>query len=195
VLLARALVLGGDRKITDTDALVLASRLEGHPDNVAACLLGGFTIAWTDGAVDALRLEPAGWLRPILAVPPQHSSTHLARSVLPARVPHLDAAYNAGRSALLVAAVLGAPDVLLAATDDRLHQPYRADSMPDSAALVARLRAEGVAAMISGAGPTVLTLARNDGDAAQVAAQLPAGWTALPVSVDLVGAHIVAPVR
>jgi homoserine kinase len=110
-------------------------------------------------------------------------------------VPHEDAAANSARSALLVAALLDGGPALLAATEDRLHQPYRAESMPASAALVDKLRAAGLAAVVSGAGPTVLVLARDELEAEAVLGAAPTGWRCLPLSVDLVGAHVVANVR
>ena len=82
---------------------------------------------------------------------------------------------------------------LLAATDDRLHQPYRAVSMPESAALVTALRAGGAAAVLSGAGPTVLVLARDEAELARVVGGAPPGWRPLPLEVDVRGAHVVVP--
>lgn len=159
VLLARALVAGGSERLSDADALRIAARLEGHPDNVAACLLGGFTIAW-GGAEEAraARLEPDRRVRPAVFVPADTGLTATARAALPATVPHPDAAHAAGRAALLVHALTAAPDLLPDATEDRLHQRYRAPGMPATAALVDKLRAAGVAAVVSGAGPTVLAL-------------------------------------
>jgi homoserine kinase len=162
VLAARALAgvpVGPD------DALQLASRLEGHPDNVAPCLYGGLTVAWvsdagSDGASDgmarAVRLEPRPDIRPVALIAPAPVSTEVARGLLPAQIPHQDAARNAGRAALLVAALTTWPEALLDATEDRLHQDYRAPAMPATQDLVARLRAAGVPAVVSGAGPSVL---------------------------------------
>ena len=157
VIAARALVLGGRERLDDAAALALATELEGHPDNVAACLLGGFTIAWTtEAGPRVVRLDPAAGLTPVAFVPSTKASTAKVRRLLPETVPHADASANAARAALLVHALTAAPDLLLAATEDRLHQPYRATAMPRSASLVARLRADGIPAVISGAGPTVL---------------------------------------
>jgi len=159
VLLGRALVAGGPELLDDAAVLRLAAALEGHPDNVAACLLGGFTIAWTgpDGA-RAVRLEPAEGVHPTIFVPDQRGLTAEARAALPASVPHADAALTAGRAALLVHALTAAPELLVEATEDRLHQGYRSAGMPATADLVARLRAAGVAAVVSGAGPSVVAL-------------------------------------
>jgi len=149
------------------DALLgLATELEGHPDNVAACLGGGLTIAWTaDGQPRMFRLEPLSSIRPVVCVAPAPVRTEIARRLLPDLVPHQDAAANAGRSALLVAALTqlpaGPPEtsgVLLAATRDWLHQDYRAAAMPETGALVGRLREAGIPAVVSGAGPSVLAL-------------------------------------
>ena len=149
------------------DALLgLATELEGHPDNVAARLGGGLTIAWTaDGQPRMVRLEPLSSIRPVVCVAPAPVRTEIARRLLPDLVPHQDAAANAGRSALLVAALTqlpaGPPEtsgVLLAATRDWLHQDYRAAAMPETGALVGRLREAGIPAVVSGAGPSVLAL-------------------------------------
>jgi len=141
-------------------ALPLANALEGHPDNVAPCLYGGLTIAWLAespaGAARAVRLEPAAGIMPVVFIAPRPVSTETARGLLPARVPHADAARNAGRAALLVAALTACPEALLDATEDRLHQDYRAPAMPAARDLVGRLRAAGVPAVLSGAGPSVL---------------------------------------
>jgi homoserine kinase len=118
--------------------------------------------------------------------------------VLPATVPHTDAAFQAGRAALLVEALGRRPELLLTATQDRLHQEYRRSVMPGSLALVDVLRAEGVAAVVSGAGPTVLVLARRDGeektdadDAVRAAfGGAMGGWQILPLPVDRAGATV-----
>jgi homoserine kinase len=159
VLLARALVTDGEVRLDDAAALRLAADIEGHPDNVAPCLLGGFTLAWTEpSGARAVSLPVAAGVRPTVFVPQERGLTAAARAALPATVPHGDAALNAGRAALLVHALTAEPALLLPATVDRLHQDYRADGMPGSAALVRALRAAGVAAVVSGAGPTVLAL-------------------------------------
>jgi homoserine kinase len=187
ILLARAL---GPRKIFDDAAVLrLAAELEGHPDNVAPCLLGGFTIAWTaaDGA-HAVRRRLAPGIRPVVYVPSERGLTAHARAALPDQVPHRDAAYNAARAALLVHALTAAPELLLEATDDRLHQPYRAPGMPATAALVAALRGAGVAAFVSGAGPSVLAL-RTVADGALPEA--PSGWWSRSLSCSAAGARMV----
>jgi homoserine kinase len=195
VVAARALVVGGVERLDDLAALRLAARLEGHPDNVAACLLGGYTVAWSDqpgdpGGVRAVRSQVHPDVAPVLFVPTTKVSTAKARRLLPTEVPFVDAAASAGRSALLSVALTVRPDLLLAATEDRLHQRYRAPAMPRSAQLVDRLRAEGVPAVVSGAGPSVLALA-SPATAEAVAGRVPRGWTTHQLAVDADGAHIV----
>ncbi len=187
ILLARALVEGGAEAMDDAAALRLAAEIEGHPDNVAPCLLGGLTLAWIDeSGARAARVEPSTEVRPFLWVPDERGLTETARAALPATVPHEDAAFNAARSALLVHALTAAPELLFAATEDRLHQPYRAAGQPATAALVRRLRDAGVAAVVSGAGPSVLVLAAGDWTPEPVA-----GWRVWPLDVDTTGALLV----
>ncbi|MGX7824670.1 homoserine kinase [Actinokineospora sp. 24-640] len=143
----------------DEDALHLAAEFEGHADNVAASLLGGLVIAWCDaGRFRAASLEPHPDLRVVAIVPSERSDTHVTRGLLPATVPHADAAFTASRAALAVHALTAAPELLLAATDDRLHQDYRESAYPATLRLVRALRDQGVPAVVSGAGPTVLAL-------------------------------------
>jgi homoserine kinase len=158
--------------LPDDAVFRLATSIEGHPDNVAACLGGGLTIAWTvSGRPHMVRLEPLPSISPVICVAPAAVSTAVARRLLPDLVPHKDAAANAGRSALLVAALTqlpaptspgaGSPNgagALFDATRDWLHQDYRSAAMPETDALVRRLRGEGIAAVVSGAGPSVLAL-------------------------------------
>lgn len=140
-------------------ALQLAASFEGHADNAAPSLLGGLTLSWCDGGqFRAVRVEPHPAITPVLLVPSVRASTAQARGLLPATVPHEDAAFNLGRAALLVHALTTQPQLLFAATEDRLHQPYRRGAYPATAALVDALRAAGVPATVSGAGPTVLAL-------------------------------------
>jgi homoserine kinase len=176
--------------IDGTAVLRLVTELEGHPDNVAACFLGGATLSWTtpDG-VQADRLEVDPSIAPVVLVPSTELSTHVARGLLPATVPHADAVFNAGRAALLVHALRSEPGLLFPATEDRLHQRQRATAMPESLALVDRLRADGHAAVVSGAGPSVLVLALS-AEADQVAGLTPEGWTVLRAGVDPGGARV-----
>lgn len=190
-LAARALVPGGSETLDRDATLDLAASLEGHPDNVAACLLGGFTIAWAEpAAVHAVRLDTGGRVSALAFVPGATLSTLVARGLLPSTVPHADGAANAGRAGLLVAALTSRPDLLLAATEDRLHQIYRAPAMPETAALVSRLRQAGVAAMVSGAGPTVLALLGPGSTALDPETVAPAGWRVHRLDVDTAGAVV-----
>ena len=140
-----------------------ADQVEGHPDNVAAAIHGGFTLAYRGGSgLDVVSVAVHPDLAVRVFVPDRPVATRAARGLLPAVVPHHDAAANSARAALLVHAVGGAPDRLLEATRDWLHQDYREPAMPDSWALMTSLRGQGHAAVISGAGPTVLVLGRAD---------------------------------
>lgn len=180
---ARALVTDSADRLDDATALQLAVDLEGHPDNVAAAQLGGFTIAWIEGAAAAVQRLDSD-VEVTVFVPPEPVSTEEARGLLPESVPHADAAANAGRAALLVAALTGAPQHLISATEDRLHQSYRSPAMPASYQLVRSLRVDGVPAVISGAGPTVLAFARGVADAA------PDGWVVHELGVDHAGVRV-----
>jgi homoserine kinase len=189
VVLARGLVRGGAERLDDAALLALACELEGHPDNVAPCLLGGLTIAWTSGdGARAVRRDPDPSVVPVALIPPFEASTAAARGLLPDTVPHGDAAFAAGRAALLVAALTGTPQALLDATEDRLHQAYREPAMPETLRLVQQLREAGLPAVVSGAGPTVLVLARGEVEAERVPAFAPPGWSARALAVDAGGA-------
>ncbi|GAA2961186.1 homoserine kinase [Actinokineospora diospyrosa] len=169
------------------DALHLAAEFEGHADNVAASLLGGLVLAWGDertGRFRAARVEPHEDLSPVAIVPAERSATHVTRGLLPEVVPHADAAFAVGRAALAVQAIAERPDLLLPATADTLHQDYREKAWPDTLRVVRELRARGVAAAVSGAGPTVLAL--TTGSALPRAVDL-TGFTVIPVAVDRSG--------
>ena len=192
VLLAAQLV-GDDVDVSDEQLLKLATELEGHPDNVAPCLFGGFTIAWTDADRPYMvRREVHEDIYPLVLVPEQKLSTKVARGLQPSEVPHRDAVFNVARASLLVLALTDEPELLYAATEDLLHQPYRAAAMPASAELVEELRAEHLAAVISGAGPSVLVLAESEharDRATEIAAEHD-GWRAFPVEIDSRGATV-----
>ena len=182
ILLARALVgqVGFDPR-----SLIWAAEIEGHPDNVAPCLLGGFTIAWTsEQGARATRLDVSPEITPTVLIPETRGLTAHARAALPPQVPHRDAAFNVARAALLVQAVTRDPSLLLEATEDRLHQNYRAPGQPETAALVGRLRDQGIPAVVSGAGPGILALC---GEPAA-----PPGWCARSLSIASTGARIVS---
>ena len=199
VLLARQLVEGGTELLDEPAVIRLAAKIEGHPEQVASCVLGGFVIAWSrevipgHGDARAVRLEDATGVVPVIFVPVQRGYTTHARAVLPTTVPLTDAALNAARTALLVRALTGAPNLLFDATEDRLHQEYRAAGMPDTAKLVAALRANGIAAVVSGSGPSVLALVPdNQRLVADAQDQCPDGWWANSLTVAD-GARVVSP--
>ena len=189
--LARALVVDGGARLDDDTLVTLAAEIEGHPDNVAPAALGGFVISGRDddGGWYAVGAPVDPRLSVVVLVPPDPVSTAASRGLLPDRVPHAEAAADAGRAALLVAALAGRPDQLLRATRDFLHQEHRRPAMPASLALVDELRADGVAAVVSGAGPTVLAFV--GGPLAPTADELvgrrPVGWTAHHLAIDTRG--------
>jgi homoserine kinase len=199
VVAARALLPepggSGSARVDDADVLDLATELEGHPDNVAAALSGGFTLAWAgDAGTRSVRLTPHPSVLPVVCVPGWAMSTAAARGLLPHDVPHRDAVFNASRAGLLVAAVTQRPEALFEATEDRLHQHYRAPAMRPTADLLDRLRAHGLAAVVSGAGPTVLTLCdRRRQSARDVAALAGEGWQVEALEPDLSGTGVHKP--
>lgn len=185
IVLARALVEDGLGLLGDAAALSLATRIEGHPDNVAAALLGGFVISGRAGEVvwaQQCPVDPS--MSAVVFVPPHGVRTDLTRALLPQTVSHTDAAANSARCALLVAALSGQPERLLLATEDFLHQEQREPAMPESLALMRELRDQGVPAVISGAGPTVLAFVGDDADA--VTDFRPAGWLTMR---QVIGGH------
>ncbi|WP_124055253.1 homoserine kinase [Arcanobacterium ihumii] len=155
--------------LDEVTMLRLATRFEGHPDNAAPAIYGGATLSWNAG--EELRTTKLG-IRPdvhtSLLIPNEILATSEARSVLPSAVPHGDASFNASRTALLVHALEHRPELLFDATEDKLHQDYRADSMPRSAAMLKALRNAGWPAVISGAGPTILVFAKIDQNMARI---------------------------
>jgi homoserine kinase len=174
----------------DTSALQLAASFEGHADNAAAAMFGGVVVAWTEGdRFRAVRLEPHPSLSPVALVPAEESSTHTTRGLLPSKVPHEDAAFAAGRSALAVHALTAEPSLLPVALDDRLHEPYREPAWPATMRLVTALRCAGVAAAVSGAGPTVLAF--PPGGLLPSGVDL-SGFSVRPLPVDRAGV-VVAP--
>ena len=184
--------------IVDLDAgalLALATALEGHPDNVAPALFGGLTIAWTtDAGPQHKKLIVHRGVSPLIAVPESTMSTELARSLRPASVPHEDAIFNVSRSALLIAALIQSPELLLAATEDKLHQSYRAAAMPETESLILELRSHGLPAVVSGAGPSILVLCSDPAQrlvaAELIAARSGSPWQSLLLAVDFKGATV-----
>ncbi len=190
ICLARGLVAGGSLLMDDDAVFTLAARLEGHPDNVAPAFFGGFTIALSEGdrfQATVVAVDPR--VRVVAFVPPESLATSVARGLLPETVPHDAAAANAARAALLVVALSGRPELLLPATEDFLHQCYREHAMPESLRLMHDLRADGVAAVVSGAGPTVLAFV-DASTRSDVRRRVPAGWDAVDLAVDPTGAKV-----
>lgn len=188
-------LLEGDVEIGPDTMLRLATELEGHPDNVAPALFGGLTIAWMDEAIPQhKKLLVHRGVSPVVFVPGFTMSTSVARSLQPLQVPREDAVFNLSRSALLIAALTQSPELLLAATEDKLHQNYRAQAMPETDRLVRALREQGFAAVVSGAGPSVLVLADGPGrrlEAAAVAEQVTdTPWEAHMLAVDVKGGTV-----
>lgn len=163
LVLARSLVLTGTDKMSDEVLLNLATEMEGHPDNVAAALFGGATIAWQDlvkgkSVAHAVHLPVDPRIKVMAFIPASALATSRARKMLPESIPFADAQRNTSNAAIMTQALTIRPDLLFTATEDFLHQSYRQEAMPSSFALMTKLRAAGIAAFISGAGPTVLAL-------------------------------------
>lgn len=179
---------------TADDLLNFATELEGHPDNVAPALFGGLTIAWTNGeGPHSKKLSVHRGVSPLVLVPEFTMSTELARSLQPEQVPYEDAVFNVSRSALLVAALTQSPELLLEATEDRLHQNYRGVAMPRTTELIELLRNEGHAAVVSGAGPSILVLCNGPAErmrAAELVADHDATWERLLLAIDIQGATV-----
>jgi homoserine kinase len=189
--LARALVTDGETLLDDDSLFRLAAGIEGHPDNVAPALLGGFVISGREGAnFFALPSTVDSRISVVVFVPPDPVSTDVARGLLPENVSHADAAADAGRTALLVAALAQRPEHLFLATRDFLHQDFRRAAMPESLALVDSLRADGVAATVSGAGPTVLAFTTARHAAADLGERCPSSWECRHLEIDRVGVRV-----
>lgn len=153
--------------LTQEQVVHLSATFEGHPDNSSASVLGGFVVSWTennDGATEfkAVSVPPFPGLRATAIVPETYASTSEVRRVLPASVPHIDARFNVARCALLTHAIQHDPALLVEATRDRLHQGYRAKALPVTTQWVEKMRDRGLAAFVSGAGPTALALHVED---------------------------------
>jgi homoserine kinase len=189
----------GRRTVEADELLALAARLEGHPDNVAAALYGGFTIALaeTDERILLRRFRvPEAWI-PIAFIAQRESRTHEMREALPAAISHAAAARQAGRSALLATAIMTSDAGLLrAAMTDELHQPFRLPLLAGSRQLIELAYDRGAAgACLSGAGPTVLAIC----DSAPSAHAVEKAWNASGVAgmatrlrFDTAGARLIA---
>ena len=197
--LARSLVLTGEQYMSDDDLITLATELEGHPDNVASAFYGGATIAWVENSIDqsgntksvgrAVSLKVDDRIKALLLVPDNQLSTAKARKLLPETISHQDAVLNSSRTALLVHALAERPDLLFTATQDLLHQSYRASAMPKTISLVEKLRGAGLAAVVSGAGPSVMVLYSNSEDEIDQVASLAPGFTAMKLAGAKTGAQ------
>lgn len=203
IALARGLLENPD-VLTDHLMLQLATEFEGHPDNAAPAILGGVTTSYTvgeDAFAHTLTLRPdqdgASVLDPVIISPTTPLATEKARALLPAELPFADAAFNVSRSALLVHALAaGDRDLLLRATEDRMHQDRRESGMPASVSLMHSLRAEGLPAVISGAGPTVLIPAGAPAEIARLVRDMvddPAQWQIARVPLAEHGVRTVLP--
>jgi homoserine kinase len=191
VVAARALAGTQGTRMDDQGALELASSIEGHPDNVAACLYGGFTVSWIDdqSLARAVKIKAHESIIPVVMIPKFEVDTEQARALLPSHVPHRDAAYNVARSALLVHAMTIDPDYLFEATADRIHQEYRRPSMQSASALVTSLRMKNHAAYISGSGPSVCVLT-NSKNVEEVISLVPDEFDAQHLEIAEAGASV-----
>ena len=196
--LARALVLGGNERMSNDDLLNLANELEGHPDNVAAAIYGGATIAWQEkqhghNVALSVQLVVDPRISAVVFIPSTSVSTAKARKMLPELITHSDAVKNSAHAALLVHALQERPDLLFTATQDFLHQSYRAEAMPSSFDLLMKLRNAGVAAFISGAGPSVLVLhTGGDFEVEELTRAAGDSFTPLALGVSRSGASLIS---
>jgi homoserine kinase len=182
----------------------MASDIDGHPDNVGAALHGGFVVVerGSDGAPRAARFDPPGSLICVLFIPERPMRTSDMRAALPKTVTHVDAAHNVGRAALVVAALTAdRPELLSAMSEDRLHEPFRAEHFPELPQLIAAARSAGaVGAALSGAGSAVLALVTDPAVARRVARHMAAAaeklglrGRAAVIRPEANGAGVIAP--
>jgi homoserine kinase len=206
VLAAQGLLALATTGSVDVDRVVtnaISSGFEGHPDNASATNYGGMTLSWYDepgaagpvangdASLHTIRLEVSDLVVPLVFLPTRTLATVTAREVLPAQVPHAEAALNAARAALLVEAMARRPDLLLPATRDWLHQEQRRLWFPESMAVVDSLRSAGHAAVISGAGPSILVLTTAGRRSAVEALVGAAEWRTLDPGIPDIGATVV----
>ena len=196
--LARGLVLGGNERMSLVDMLNIANEMEGHSDNVSAAIFGNANLAWQEvqrGKIiaQAINFEVDPRISALAFVPATEFSTAKARKMLPETIPFTEAVQNSANTAVLVQALQHRPDLLLGATQDYLHQSYRQDAMPHSFALMTKLREAGVAAFISGAGPTVLVLhTGGDLEAAEVERAAGERFHMISLGISRTGVGVVA---
>lgn len=199
LVLARSLVLTGEQYMSDEDLITLATEIEGHPDNVAAAYYGGATIAWIEKAIGsdgevknfgrAVSLKVDDRIKALLLIPENQLATAKARKLLPESISHQDAVLNSSRSALLVHALAERPDLLFTATEDLLHQSYRQSAMPKTITLVEKLRGAGLAAVVSGAGPSVMVLYTNNNEEIDQIPSLATGFNSMKLEIAKTGAQ------
>jgi homoserine kinase len=195
--LARGLVLGGNERMSNDEMLTIANEMEGHPDNVSAAIFGSANLSWQESQrghviAQSLNFEVDPRIGALAFVPATEFSTSKARKMLPETIPHSDAVKNSSNVAVLVQALQHRPDLLLGATEDYLHQSYRQDAMPQSYALMTKLRKAGVAAFISGAGPTVMVLhTGGDTEAAELARAAGEKFQMISLGVSRAGVSVV----
>lgn len=191
IVAARALVSHGESLLSDDDLLTVALQLESHPDNLAASLFGGFNIAWVndDGRAEHCTVSAHPDVAITMCLPNTITPTAEARAVLPEEIPLHDAVINIGASALLLHAITVEPSLLFAATRDAIHQPRRRSCFPESLALMTTLRAAGLPAVISGAGPAVLVFASPDLVAPHVVSP---DWQVQSMAIAPQGAQVLA---
>ncbi|MDO5025481.1 MAG: homoserine kinase [Trueperella sp.] len=188
IMLVRGLI-DHPQELDDDLVLQIATELEGHPDNAAPAIFGGAVLSWSSGEkTHSVHLQVRPDIHTTLLVPREVLATSAARAALPVQVPHADGAFNSARAALLVHALARAPQLLFDATEERLHQGYRAESMPHSARVLAALRNAGWPAVVSGAGPSLLVFAKLDERITQVLAA--EGFRAIP-SQQVRGAYLI----
>lgn len=198
LMLARSLVLTGEDKMSNEELLNLATEMEGHPDNVAAALFGSATIAWTEdqrgkNIARAVQIHVDPRISVVSFIPEGAVATSKARKLLPETIVHADAAANTTRGELLVHALASRPDLLFIATEDFIHQKFRQEAMPKSFALLIKLRGAGLAAFISGAGPTVLAFHNGDpNEIAELERAAGSHFEVKPLSICTTGAAIIA---
>ena len=186
---ARAL---GGLDLTDGDLAALATEIEGHPDNVLPALYGGLVLSVGGSSIN---LQPTDGLAPIVLVAKERFRTGAARKVVPVQLSRGDAIANAAATAALVAILTGTAslDHLMAATEDRMHEPYRLPLMPASQAVHGDLRAAGIATTMSGAGPSLISLVPTEelaGSAETAHELVPEGWQVLTPGWDRSGATV-----
>src|SRR5690625_494466 len=185
LLLARG-VISEPEALNDETLLTLDTEFEGHPDNAAPALFGGATVAYQDQGKPYAARIPLEELEVTVVLPTQELATSQSRGALPAQVPHHDAAFNAGRAGLLALALSGQHDLLMAATEDKIHQPYRTSVMPHTAVVIEKLREAGAPAVVSGAGPSILILGEFSN---QLHGVIPDGWKYVKCGITPEGAH------